>query len=264
MISFIVPGIRTHLWERFYNSIPSSFKGTFEVVFISPFDLPTSLIKDNVRLIKSFCTIPTCLQIGTISAKYDTICHSVDDSTFIPGALDKVLLSYDYTNPIGLTYIEYTHAMVGQDCWSVKNLSEFHLPSINLDWYTMVQPIMPLSLFKKIGGIRCEFEYSNHAHHDLAFRLQALGYTINIPDFPISTAEHMPERTGDHGPIHDAQMEDVELFNRIYSAELNPIIDLQNYQKHMGVWNRRFSKSPTSYNDLCIKEGYEQCSLKRN
>lgn len=261
MLSIIMPGIRTHLWRRLYNSVSTSLNDEFELVIISPFELPENMRGlDNVKYIQSYAKVPVCLQIGTISAKYDIFCHAVDDSIFLDNTLSRcldILIQHGLNHVIGLTYQENTNGMIGYDKWAVKNLPEFHLPGIDRSWATFVQPMMYLKEFIALGGMRCNFEYSNHSHHDLAFRYQAAGGNITIPSFPVSVAEHMPERSGDHGPIHDAQMSDVEIFNKLYSEEINPCIDLNNYLLENKIWKRRFKQEYTSYNEMCKKEGYK-------
>lgn len=54
-LSIVVPAIRTTRWEAFYDSILKSCKKySWQLVFISPFDLPDNLKnKLNIKLIKN-------------------------------------------------------------------------------------------------------------------------------------------------------------------------------------------------------------------
>lgn len=260
-LTIIVPGIRTHLWEEFCKSVNKSCKDySFEIIFIGPF-LPTSnILKDNVFFINSYSPVPVCIQKASLLAKGEFICHAVDDSLFHENALDECV---SIANRIGnkdslsLTYVENTNEMTSLEKWSVANNPEFWLSNIDKSWITFVQPMMRTGRFFELGGFNCEFEYSNHCHHDLAFRLQKTNGKIYIPNFTVSTASHMPNRTGDHGPIHDCQTTtDLDKFKNLWSKEINPIIDYDNWKIKDKVWKRRFSQQYKSYEEMAKGEKY--------
>ena len=47
VVSIVVPGIRTHLWEGFFESCKLACADhKFEVVMIGPFNPPESLLKE--------------------------------------------------------------------------------------------------------------------------------------------------------------------------------------------------------------------------
>ena len=77
--------------------------------------------------------------------------------------------------------------------------------------------ITRLDRFYELGGLDCRWEYSNHAIHDLMFRNQEDGGKIfEIPEIAY-VCSHYPQKTGDHGPVHDAQGgPDLALWNQIY------------------------------------------------
>lgn len=253
MLSIIVPGIRPHFWDRLMKSIERSCSYEYEVLFIGPF--PPVNLQGPYKYIQSFSPVPVCIQLATLEAKYDLICHAVDDSVFGPSTLDQCMNSFLLGDVMGLTYIENTNDMTDPEKWKIKNAPEFNLPSINQDWSTFVQPMMEKSRFIEIGGFDCSFEYSNHCHHDLAFRLQMLGSTIKIAPVPVSFAYHMLERTGDHGPIHDAQTgPDEDRFREKWSAPVEPKIEYDNYKLYNKPWTRRFKKQYTSYMDMVIDQ----------
>jgi hypothetical protein len=255
MLSIIVPGIRTHLWQRFITSVDKSCKEMpHEVVFISPFDLPELQTTSEVKHIKSYSSVPVCLQIGTLAAKYPVICHAVDDSVFHKETLSH---SYDYFimsnyDVVGLTYQENTNLMSAEK-WKIKNISEFNNIPLDGEWITFVQPMMDKSRFINMGGFDCSFEYSNHCHHDLAFRMWMMGFNIDVVPFTVSYASHMPERTGDHAAIHDAQTGPDEKRFRDKWKEPNTVdlvIDYNNYRQYDVPWIRRFKKEYSSYEEM--------------
>ena len=108
---------------------------------------------------------------------------------------------------------------------------------------------MRLETFRETGGLDCEWEYSNHAIHDLMFRLQSLGGNIYNLEKVAFLCSHLPNRTGDHGPVHDAQIgPDSSKFSCIYNdpfknnLETRLKIPYNNWEKCPDVWARRFKK----------------------
>lgn len=266
-LSIVVPAIRTHLWPRFYDSVGQACKKySWEIIFVSPFHLPKELQgKNDVKLIQSYDTVPVCLQKGGLAAKGEMLLHSVDDCRFLPGALDSALAYFDRSaeekDIVGMTYIENTNNMCAADKWLVRNLPEFDLPQIKKEWYCGVQPLMRLNRWFELGGIECQYIYSNHGHHSLFFRCQLDGGKVLILPFTASIADHMPERSGDHAPIHNSQtLHDEEMFKAMWSQDEPPParIDYDHYKKFEGRWKDRFSAGEyTSYQELCEKEGYK-------
>lgn len=257
-LSIIVPTIRTHLLERFIESVRlSCVKYTYEIIFIGPFAFPEHLKSPNIRHYTSYCTVPVCIQKATMLAEGQLICHAVDDSVFYEHTLDRCIDTFyeQKCDVLGLTYVENTNDMAVSDKWKVKNISEFDGLNINGEWTTFVQPLMCVDLFRRIGGFDCSFEYSNHSHHDLAFRLNRIDANIVVAPFCVSYAFHMPERTGDHGPIHDAQTgPDEERFRKKWLAPVEPLIEYDNYKLYDKPWTRRFKKEYTSYMDMVIDQ----------
>lgn len=261
-ISIIIPAIRTHLWKNLVESIDYSCRTPYEIIFASPFDLPESVaIWPQVRHIKTYDTVSVAIQKATLIADGDIIMHAVDDSIFIPGRIDDAIKFFEQNcnlhDAVGLTYIENTNNMTPAEKWAVKNCPEFHLPYIDRNWTVFVQPMMLRDWFIELGGFDCRFFYSNHAHIDLSLRLQQAGGKVFIPPFTVSHASHMPERSGDHGPIHDTQTQiDEPEFNKLWSSPRQTFLFYDNYKKYEGQWQARFNKQYNSYSELCEGEGY--------
>lgn len=257
-LSIIVPTIRVHLLPRFIDSVKTSCKKyDYEIIFIGPFEIPQAVRADNIKFIQSYCSVPVCIQMATNYAAGELVCHAVDDSVFYEGTLDRCidLFCNNEYDVLGLTYVENTNDMAISDKWLVKNIHEFNGLNINGDFVTFVQPLMRLSLFREVGGFDCSFEYSNHSHHDLAFRLNRIGKKIVVAPFCVSYAFHMPERTGDHGPIHDAQTgPDEKAFRDKWSSDPVNVIDYNNWKPYRRPWGRRFKSLYESYQDMVIDQ----------
>jgi len=88
-LSVLVSSIRTERLKNLYDSIKQSFSGEFELIVISPYDLPW-VMKDiyNVKLIKSFRSPCACQQQGLLEATGDWLAWSSDDCTYLPNAID--------------------------------------------------------------------------------------------------------------------------------------------------------------------------------
>lgn len=73
-----------------YDSIKLSCKKfSWQVIFISPFELPEELKKENnIRLIKIYSSVPICIQKGILEADGELIFSSVDDCTFSEDSID--------------------------------------------------------------------------------------------------------------------------------------------------------------------------------
>lgn len=147
--------------------------------------------------------------------------------------------------------------------WQLKNISEFNgLKWVDPEWTTFVQPMMYKQRFIDMGGFDCSFEYSNHPHHDLAFRMNLDGSDIRVAPFSVSYAFHMPGSSGDHGPIQNAQEgPDIKHFWDKWTGESPPdvVIDYANYKDYDKVWSRRFKRQYDSYEEM-YNENYSNRS----
>ena len=258
-LSIITPAMRTHYWPKFLETVRDSCQTIpYEIIFISPFDMPDSLKADNIIHLKSYAPVPVCIQKGTLLATGDIVCHAVDDSVFFTNTLDMAVnyfINYlSYKDALTLTYTENTNNMNIRDKWKIKNISEFNGFSwIDPEWITFVQPMMYRKRFLELGGFDCSFEYSNHPHHDLAFRMHLDNSNVDVAPFSVSYAYHMAYDTGDHGPIYLAQDgPDMKKFREKWTNISRPeiFIDYNNYKAYDKRWERRFKKEYNSYQEM--------------
>ena len=148
--------------------------------------------------------------------------------------------------------------------WQVSTFPDFRFPGIDQSWRIANQCIMDKNYFIELGGLDCvNFEYIDKPIHDFMFRLQKDGGQIHMAPEHCCIATWMPGTTGDHAPIHHAQIShDTPIFNAMYSKEetygKRIRIEYDNWKDSPEVWERRFSKGiPSSYEELCANEGYE-------
>lgn len=252
-ITVLCPGIRTENWQKLYNSIDQSFTiGTWEIIFISPYLLPDVLELDNVKIIKSMASPIVCQQMGLVEAKGDYITWAADDGVFVPGALDIAHnLSGKKDNTIVMgKYIEGGNdgamCMAGDDYYILNKHDGSLLPHHNNTWMLNVG-LVPRQMLLGIGGWDCRFEVCPMAYNDLAVRLQNDGVEFIIQNEIMYTCDHMPGETGDHKPIHNAQIKhDQPLFRSIYCRKDSverKAIPFNNYKDQPERWIRRFGSA---------------------
>lgn len=253
-LSVICPGIRPQNWLRLYNSIPEAFNQSWEIIFISPYDLPEELKnKDNVKLIKSWRSPIACQQQGLIQAEGLFTTWAADDGYFL-----KDSLSIAFEKLKGLSdslvmgkYYEGNNdgemPMQGNEYYDLNMHDATRGKWIPKPCYMLNVGLVPTTLLKEVGGWDAEnFQVCPMSYNDLAIRLQRKGVKFIIQDEMMFTCSHMPGHEGDHAPIHDAQtIIDQPRFKSIYGSNncLNRInIDINNYLNSELKWSRRFGK----------------------
>ena len=255
MLSLIMPGISPHNWVAVYNSIEDSTKREFELIIISPYELPDVLkYMPNVKYIQDWGNPNRCQQLGLLIAQGDVVGAHADDALYYPGRLDIVLDAF-YDNPsykkaVGAKYLEgtgHTEKVHQPDDYYKLNLSEWtSSPQFSNDWWLFNIIFMNTSYLRELGGWDCSYETPFYGHTDLAVRAQYDGAEVTMLDLDLTNASHMPERTGDHAPVHDAHMEhDYPMFKNKYANTISsilPQIGIYNCYDAPEVWSRRFKE----------------------
>lgn len=251
-LSVLLSGIRTKNWEKLYYSIRESCKNhKWELVIVSPYELPIELsTKDNIQWRQDWGSPCRCQQIALTMAQGEFINWAADDGEFIEFSHDKSieLLDDSYKTIIVGKYIEgenYTPDML-QDCYYELNYHlgsqckylPNHTPLINLG-------LISRALLLEMGGWDAsKFEALPIAYNDFAVRARNNGCKFIHQQGVMFKCSHTPGITGDHGPIHKAQVfHDEPIFKMIYSRpesiqRVN--IDINNWQKSPERWIRRF------------------------
>ena len=268
-VSILMPAIRTHQWLMMYGSIFNACKNyTWELVLVSPFDLPPEMTHfNNVKLIKDYGAPTRAAQIGAIQCEGEFMYHCVDDAIFLPDAIDNAV-SFHRSNcsekdVINMRYREgamFSGQTLPMSFWLACTHLDLRLPGILPHYKISLHHFMKMSYFRDLGGWDCQFEYINHPLHDLMFRVQADGGKLFDSQTDATTCNHYIDRTKDHGPIYDAQtFADKPLFDEIYSyplaAEGRIRLELDNWQDSPEVWERRFKEKedgtlPTLYDEI--------------
>lgn len=252
-LSVLCPGIRTNNWLKLYDSISESFSGTFEIIFIGPYKLPEELRnKGSVRYIYSLGSPIRCQQMGLLSSEGEYITWAADDGVFLPKSLDVAFSKIERNSVVMGKYYEGNNdgdmPMQEDKYYILSNHDATKVKWINKEYYMLNVGIVERKLLLEMGGWDAEnFQVCPMAYNDFAIRLQRKGIKFIIQNEMMFKCSHMPGHEGDHGPIHDAQIEfDQPRFRNIYWDPkcVNRInIDIDNWKKSPERWIRRFGNS---------------------
>jgi hypothetical protein len=259
-LSVFMPTIRTHLHQVWYDSLEASCnRHDFEVVMCGPFQPPDSILsKTNVTWIKSFASPTVCAQLALLQCKGDYVFHTVDDSLFIPNVISNELDNIENNTIVGMRYREgqsHSGNVLPDMYWYASNAYP-RWNGVDPSWGICVHFLMSIGLCGEVGGFDCKYDYLNHATHDLLFRLQKRDHvSYRISKSEISSADWQPNITGDHAPIHNAQIgHDEPIFASDWQTPNNRgVIDLMNYESYPEVWKTRFTGKEQDYEGLGYK-----------
>lgn len=255
-LSVILPGIRRDNWLRLYQSIQHAFSDTFELVIISPYDLPDDFKKfSNIKIIKDLGTPVRCMGIGLEACQGEYITWAADDGIFLNKSLDIAVKSLEgkenavvvgkynegQPNPV-MNNIDYYY-INKHDASKCKFIAD--------DCLMVMEGVIPAKLLREIGGWDAQFEVCPMAFLDLSVRLYRHGAEFIFQQESMFSCSHMPNHEGDHGPVHDGQtLHDEKLFRELYKTTLGKdrkIIPIDTWKKSPERWERRFGCSPRAW-----------------
>jgi len=252
-LSVILPGIRTQNWEKFYNSITNSFSDSFEVIIISPYELPEEIKHyNNIKLIKDFGSPSRCQQIGLLHSEGEFVTWGADDGYFLENRLDDALQFWitNSTCDKDIVTCKYTEGqnfspeMLRDDYYRINHANGLRSTFIPDEYWILNVGLLKTQYAKDIGGWDAKFEVTTLSHMDFAVRTQRDGSKYFMMETPIFVCDHMPGTMGDHAPVHYAHVEHAEpLFRRIYNSSKSTErikIEINNWEQTPDVWKRRF------------------------
>lgn len=276
-LTIICPGIRTKNWERLYRSIDKSFSGSWEIIFIGPYDIPADMKKKladegrtNFRYIYDMGSPIRCQQIGLVQSEGEWINWAADDGYFLDGALDvgfKKMEDFNlssegeaqgvppYKVVVMGKYYEGNNdgemPMQENKYYVLSNHDASRSPNIPAHYFMLNVGLVSREVLFEIGGWDAHsFQVCPMAYNDCAVRLQNHGCKFLIQDEMMFTCSHLPGLQGDHGPIHCAQVyKDQPMFTKIYrdpESAQRIHIDLNNWQNAPAHWEMRFGKAPAT------------------
>jgi len=262
-VSLLLPSIRTHKLRDFYFSAAAACKlHEWEIVVVSPFPIPENLegLK-NLKWLVDYGNPTRCTQLGARLCEGEYIYNCVDDGYFSDGCIDQGLKQIKELGPKDIVNMRYRESECGNGppmpllYWNAHRAG-LGYPGVHPGWKIALHFLMKTSYYKALGGVDCQFEYMNHASHDLMFRAQHDGAGIFNSHCEGLVCTHFPNTTKDHAPIHHAQLDhDEPLFRKMYfdpGCPANRVnIDFDNWRSSDAVWHRRFPHGRVdSYKEL--------------
>ena len=247
-LSVCLAAIRRENWNRLYQSIETSIgQYTFEIIFCGPHEeLPEELqgLK-NVKCIQDYGCPTRAQQISIEPATGRYLTWAADDGWFLPNRLAQCIQQLDSSKEkkkaIIARYIEGGRDGLGNYCMNYHEPVRSPYYSDSFLIFNCV--VMPTKYFKSLGGFDCRFEACPMAYIDLGARAQKDGCHVETTDI-IFECTHFPGDSGDHAPIHYAQLDhDQPLYALIWrdpTCMTRSKIDFDNWKEQPDVWERRF------------------------
>lgn len=249
-LSLLMTAIRRERWAGVCDSIAASFSQEWELIICGPHEPEESLMKrGNVKYICDFGSPSRCQQRAFLAAEGEFVARMDDDGLWLPGAIDRAFaLNPDRGRGVGIIFTEgdnYNPAMVQEEHFHKRAHKMFDgLPIPDHYIVTSASVFASRQDALAIGGFDCIFETSAISTLDYGIRLQNYGVQIvMLPGVSIHHT-HMPGTSGDHAPMHHAQLDhDEPLFRSIYSHPdfiHRKAVDPENWRKSADRWIRRF------------------------
>lgn len=247
-LSILMPAIRKERWLDLYESITKSCSHSFELILVSPYDLPDILKKSaNIKYVKDFGSPNRCFNIALSLAEGEYCTWGADDGLYQDQVLDKAIeildKSKNYKKIISMSTIEAVRHYSEDFCY-INNHKEISSPYIPNNYRLLALAMLRTKYFKELGGVDCKYETHAIGHIDLSIRSQNDGAEIEFLKDICMRLGHMPGTSGDHAPMHYAQTEhDEDLYRSLYrDKNYSPInkLDINNWKNSPSIWLRRF------------------------
>ena len=250
-LSVILPTIRIDKLQNWYNSLINSYSDEFELIVISPYELPPFLKdKSNIKYINDWGSPLRAQQLALLEVGGEYIHRAVDDSLYMPDAMNKAMdkLTGATKEVVNIKFYEgenQTHRnMADPQFYYLQYHVNALKPYVPFDFQVINFGIYPHQLLLAVGGWNAEkYETIAFGELDLSLRLQFYGVKPILTDNIAIKVDWLPGPTGDHGPLHFAFADDEPKYTEEYSqpeCELHSIIDINNWQKSPERWVRRF------------------------
>lgn len=201
LLTIILPGIRVGNWGKLYESIFTSFSGSFELIIVGPHKLPRELRNEQKIIFHQDWGNPVrCQQIAAEKAKGKYITWASDDGVFMSNMLTEAIehleLMNNKKNIVVFNYLE-SNNMVSEKSLRLVNAYP-RTNYINSEWMIFNVAVLYTEYFRELGGFDCSFEGTAVGHADLACRAQRDEALVRIINKPMLNCSWMPGMTGDH------------------------------------------------------------------
>lgn len=262
-ISILIPGIRPHNWKTVYDTVSQSCKKyTWEIVFAGPFAPPAELAGvTNIKYIKTYRCPSSAGQMAVEHCDGRLLLHSVDDSRWVPDAVDLAMGTYAEANDrkavINMRYTEGDNFVCDTfppQYWNAYHHPALHAPGVPSHYKIALHFLVDIGYFREMGGFDCHYEYMNFNLHDLMYRIQYDGGVVHFSPTDVTKCDHMSRR-GDHLVIEATHDVDMAKYRQKYwnPNALTPEtvrIPFDNWRQQPEVWTRRFPRLFETYEEM--------------
>lgn len=263
-LTITFPSIRLSNLPKVCNAIKMACsKHTFEIIIASPYNQPPGLEQYNIKWIKTYAAPTICWQMASILSNSEFLVDGSDDALFQEGVLDEAIDAYKASN-LGQYDLISLHLKEGTldpeslellpnadtsplrpEFFMVAYNPPFYKACIPREWKLSLNFLVKTKTFLDMGGFETKFQYINHSLHDYVFRIQSLGGQIYDFGRPALMVSHLPDESGDHGPVHRAQKgHDTDKFNEIYDnltrVSDRAFLDINAWKNEPQWWEERF------------------------
>ena len=176
-LSIFLAGIRPQNWLALYNSIPNATttpKEAYELVLVSPYDLPLELQGvSNIRLIKDWGNPTRCYQLGLLNSRGEYVVWTADDGTFsktlsIDKAFDSIPNHHKGIVVFRYQEGEFTAKVETTEWWRMRSHKMLNkLRYVPGHYFLIMSALMKRSYLMEVGGFDCRFEQPGLAGPDL-------------------------------------------------------------------------------------------------
>lgn len=254
-ISICLAGIRPYNWLKLYKSIEDSCnKHSWELVIVSPFDLPNELkYYNNIKYLRDYGCPTRSSQLTVLVSSGRLMTFSIDDGFYLPDALNKsvdLLNQKNHKDAVVMRYKEGAGFINNPNAPSFPDEywnACFHLDpnhtKFKPDWKIAPQPMLRLDYFYELGGINClRYSAMSFGTWSLCGRLQDDGGIFYLSPEVCMLADNYGATGHDHKPIFDVHSGDHHQF--LTERQINPQIKINfdNWKDSPEVWNKRFGK----------------------
>lgn len=252
-LSILCASIRNPLLSKLYKSIEGAFNDTWELIIVSPYDMPESLkSKTNIKWINDWGSPTRGWQIALVNATGEYVHYTADDCTYFKGSLDESLKLLDNQPDNAFVSGKYLEGfmdnpiMKSDEYYHFKYHKQLDAMTGGRDYLILNVGFCKLQLLLDIGGWDCRFEAASIALMDFSMRLQDEGVKVILQKDPILFCSWSgnPNEKNDHKPVEDAHVKhDLPLINHLRNGGETIVnrIDIDNWKKAPAIWKRRFS-----------------------
>ncbi len=250
-LSILCASIRNRLLPNFYDSIGRAYHGEWELIIVSPYDMPIALKdKTNIKWIKDWGSPTRGWQIALVNATGEYVHYTADDCTYYSNTLDESMRLLDENPEAFITgkYLEgdaHSPVMLEDRYYYFRYHKQLEHLAKDKDYIILNVGICKTKLLLDIGGWDCRFESASIALMDFSMRIQDENANIIIQKDPILYCSWSgnPRDNLEHRPVEDAHIKhDLPLITHLRNGNpvINNRIDINNWKNAQAVWKRRF------------------------